>query len=187
LFGSSRLLYGMSIERRMSRRGFLGSLGTVNDVIESGLDRSRQGGALYGGTVLWLVTSFVLGWLPLLWLNNWTPPSVWSSVLLVALFVILGVETLGWWFLVGWCFALTARMRRNAIVLGALVGGIGIIAESAVQLSGPFGASGSDDPGLGYLLAAPFIPVSVAVAILLTTGVGFYVHAFRESHPESSQ
>jgi hypothetical protein len=124
----------------MPRPGFLGNLGLVDDGIGSDLDHSRQGGPLYGGTMLWAGASFVLGWLPLLWLNNWTPRNVWLSVLLVALFVVLGVATLGWWFLVGWCFALTARMRRNAIILGALVCGIGIIAESAVQLSGPFGA-----------------------------------------------
>jgi hypothetical protein len=164
---------------------FAGSLSFVNDAIELSPDRSREG-RLYGGTVVWLVASFALGWLPLLWINNWTPRNPWSAVLLTTLFVILGVATIGWWFLVGWCFALSARLRRNAIVLGALVGATGIVVESGIQLSGSYGAIGSDDPGIGYVLIVPFIPVFVAIPILLIAGAGFYIHAFRVSRAESS-
>jgi hypothetical protein len=163
-----------------------GSLGVVSDPPESSLDSSRHSRQLYGGTLVWLVASFALGWLPLLWINNWTPPSLWSTVLLIALFAVLGTTTIVWWFLVGWCFALAARMRRNAIVLGSLVGAVGIVAESVVQLSGPYGAMGSDDPGIGYLLIAPLIPGFVAVPLLLITGTGFYIHAFRESRTQSA-
>jgi hypothetical protein len=75
-------------------------------------------------------------------------------------------------------------MRRNAVVLAALVGGVGVLIETGIQLSGPYGATGGGDPGIGALLAAPFILVLIAVPILLVMGAGFYIHATRE--PRSS-
>jgi hypothetical protein len=136
---------------------------------------------LYGGTFIWLLVSFSVGWLPLLWINGWTPRTFWSTLLVAALSSLLGLVTVAWWFLIGWCFALTARMRKNAVVVAALVGGVGVVIESGIQLSGPFGGIGSGDPGIGDVLAAPFIPVLIVVPLLLVMGAGFYIHAARES------
>jgi hypothetical protein len=159
----------------------VGNLDPVDDAIGPSPQDLPLRERLYGGTLLWVVASLALGWLPLLWINNWTPPNLWASVLLITLFVALGVVTFGWWFLIGWHFALTARMRTNALVLGALLGAVGIIIESSVQWSGPFGATGGDDPGIGYLFAMPAIPVIIAIPMLMFLATGYYLHAFRAS------
>jgi hypothetical protein len=157
----------------------------VNDAVRPNRVSSQHGRWLYWGTSLWLIAGFTVGWLPLLWFNDWTPPNVWSSVLLITFSVVLTIATVSWWFLVGWCFALTARMRRNAVVLGAMVGGIGIVLESSVQLTEPFGATGGGDPGIGDVLVAPLVPAIVAVPILMVMGAGFYIHAIRDSRQQT--
>jgi hypothetical protein len=171
----------MSADGRMRSSLFLAIVELVNNEIVPVSDDSRTGGRLYGGTFIWLLASFSVGWLPLLWINGWTPRSFWSTLLVVALSSFLGLVTVAWWFLIGWCFAVTARMRRNAVLLAALVGGVGVLIETGIQLSGPYGATGGEDPGIGDLIAALFIPVLIAVPLLLVMGAGFYIHALRES------
>lgn len=143
-------------------------------------DAVRSRVCVLRGTTVWIFAVLALGWWPLMTVCGASPSGAASTVVAAVLAVVVALVTGGWWAHVGGATYGDSRTLAHALALGSLGAGWGAVACLAAQsLTTGTQSLSTDEPGLGVILAAPFLPLLVAVPLILFVGVGYIRRARR--------